>query len=85
MSRIFNGLAKGNLGQGSLVQMPWLLISQTPELLWTRARGMGEGGRGAINPFGRKTKLNISLILQFKKATSWTPGAFPQILERKYR
>lgn len=69
-------MAKGKPGQGrSLVQTPWLLISQTLEVLSARRI------RGAINPFGRKTKLNISLILQFKKTASWVSGAFPQILE----
>lgn len=65
-SRGLGRLAKGKLGQGrSLVQTPWLLISQTLEFLSARRI------RGAINPFGRKTKLNISLILQFKKTASF--------------
>lgn len=44
----------------------------------------GVVGSYSFNPFGRKTKLNISLTLQFTKATSWVSGALPRILRRKH-
>lgn len=52
-------MGKAKPRERSLVQTPWLLISQTPDssLELLSARRI----RGAINPFGEKTKLNISL------------------------
>lgn len=80
LSRSLRGLGKGKQSQGrKLVQMPWLLISQTPELLSARRIG------GAINPSGGKIELNISLILQFTKAASPLSGASPGIPKGKCR